>query len=286
MRYEIEYALACDRGKVRSINQDNFYCPHKQFLDAANNGLDTIESHQIYSDGNPSFAVFDGMGGEQYGEKAAYIAAETLNSLQNKLRDKNNHKNIQDFLTNSCGQMNRNITDYAMQKLAACAGTTAAMMIFGEKGVFACNIGDSRIYRYRYNSGKLKQISQDHVADAYQVYQNQKPPLTRFLGMPESEYITTEPHITREPCNNGDCYLICSDGLTDMLAEDEIEKIIAMNGDVKLCVETLLENALLKGGRDNITIILCRINIIKKRHIVSGMLYNLLRKGQKYGIYG
>ena len=272
MKYEICYAVACDTGKERTINQDNFCCPDQQYLNAINNGLDGVKSYKSCSTAYPSFAVFDGMGGEQYGEVAASIAAETFNELNhNKKSD-----GIKDFLITSCRKMNNNITTYAKQKLINCIGTTVAMIIFGKKEICACNIGDSRIYRY--NNESLTQISKDHTID---IYKGNKPSLTQFLGIPESEF-TIEPHIVWKPYNDGDYYLICSDGLTDMLGEEEIESIIIENSDVKVCVENLLENALSRGGRDNITIILCKI---KRRNILSGALCHLIQKGYKYGIY-
>ena len=265
MKSEIFYAVACNTGKVRNINQDNFYCPDQQYLNAINNGLDEVKSYKICSKDYPSFAVFDGMGGEQYGEIAASISAKTFNDLQGEKQS----SDIESFLIESCKQMNNNITAYAKQKLVNCVGTTAAIITFGKRDVFVCNIGDSRIYRY--DNKNLTQISKDHIVD---IYKDKKPPLTQFLGIPESEFII-EPHIKQEVYKNGSCYLICSDGLTDMLAEEEIESILSENNDVKVCVEILIESAILKGGRDNITIILCKI---KKRNILS----NITQRGQKY----
>ena len=248
MKYEIYYALACNTGKVRVINQDNFWCV-SEYLQEKNNGLDSLKSGKINSENYLAFVVFDGMGGEQYGEMAAYIAAETFDNIY---KDKK-VVDIKDFLIDSCKQMNDNITAYAKNKSAECVGTTSAMIMFGKKGIYACNIGDSRIYRY--DNKNLNQISKDHVMD---IFNDRKPPLTQFLGIPETEF-AIEPYIVQESYNNGDCYLICSDGLTDMLKEDEIKDIISENKNIKICVKILLEKALLNGGRDNITIILCKI---------------------------
>ena len=254
MKYEIYYALACNKGKVRSINQDNFWCSGK-YLKSENNGLEAVECGKINSEDYPGFAVFDGMGGERYGEIAAYIAADTFNNLYNNI---NTRINIKEFLINAYKKANNNITTYAKQKSVKYVGTTAAMVMFGEKDIYICNIGDSRIYRF-YNKN-IFQISKDHVVD---IYNDKKPALYQFLGIPENEY-QIKPHIVRESYKEDDFYLICTDGLTDMLSEDEIKNIILQTNDVKLCVEILLEKSLSRGGTDNITIILCEIKKQKR----------------------
>jgi len=251
MKYTINYALVCNRGKIRVINQDNFWCMGK-YLESENEGLDTGMNGEVSFEDNPVFAVFDGMGGEQYGEVAAYIAADSFNSLYNNAKTAGTAI-TGELITEICRQTNGVITSFAKQKYANCVGTTAAIAAFGEKEIFACNIGDSRIYRYA--NKKLTQVSKDHVID---IFRDRKPPLTQFLGIPETEFII-EPYISKKPYKNGVCYLICSDGLTDMVSENEIKKIIAANQDVKICADILLEKALANGGMDNITIILCRV---------------------------
>jgi protein phosphatase len=133
------------------------------------------------------------------------------------------------------------------------------MIIFGEKDIYTCNLGDSKIYRC--DNKNLTQISKDHVID---IFNDRKPPLSQFLGIPESEFII-EPYITHGAYNDGDLYLICSDGLTDMISENMIKNILAENKDVKICVDILLEKALANGGTDNITVILCKIKKKKNK---------------------
>jgi len=253
MKYDIHYSVVCNTGKVRTINQDNFWCSGK-YLEAKNNGLDSTESGLVSFESYPTFAVFDGMGGEQYGEIAAYIAADTFNNLYSNEKP----TDIKEFLIEACKKMNKSISDYSDQNLLENMGTTAAMLMCGEKEVYICNIGDSKIYHY--DNKKLIQISKDHVVD---IFNDRKPPLSQFLGIPEIEFII-EPYIAHGLYNDGDFYLICSDGLTDMLSEDEIKNILSINKDVKVCVDILLEDALSKGGTDNITIILCKIKKQKK----------------------
>jgi len=260
MKYEVYFAVACNTGKVRKTNQDNFYCSG-DYLESINDALDSIKSDKISTESNPAFAVFDGMGGEQDGEIAAHIAAKTFDKLCRSIGPKDTNN----FLLDSCKQINNNITDYAKQKYASCVGTTAAMLIFSKKEIYACNIGDSKIFCY--DDKTLTQISKDHVID---IFKDRKAPLTQYLGIPESEFIIG-PYIAQGLYKDGDYYLICSDGLTDMLSEDEIKNIISKNKDVKICVDILLEQALSKGGKDNITVILC--NIKKKQNIFFKRLF-------------
>ena len=72
MKYIIDYSICCNKGKLRRKNQDNFYCDG-MFLPADNNGLEGIKSGCVTSKDEAVLAVFDGMGGEQMGEYAAFI---------------------------------------------------------------------------------------------------------------------------------------------------------------------------------------------------------------------
>ena len=131
-------------------------------------------------------------------------------------------------------------------------GTTAAMLVFAEKEVVLCNIGDSKIFRLC--DGTLEQISKDHVAvSAFGV----KPPLSQNLGIPPNELVI-DPYLARGPYNDGDIYLICSDGLTDMVSVDEITEVL-VSKPIEEAITLLLDKALANGGKDNTTIILCKI---------------------------
>ena len=241
MEYEVYFAAACSTGKVRKINQDNFWCG-KKYLKAKNKGLKTNIYGKTSSKKWPAFAVFDGMGGEQDGEVAAYIAASAFDKLYAGSKEKTKH-----FLAESCKKINSRIIDYTRRQHLECVGTTAAMLMFGEDRIYLCSIGDSRIYRYKNND--LAQLSKDDT--------DNKKALTQFLGIPESGY-RIKPRKNQKYYNNGDLYLICSDGLTGMLSEEEIKNILSENADVKTCADVLKKSALEKGGMDNITIILCK----------------------------
>ena len=147
-------------------------------------------------------------------------------------------------------------------------GTTfVGMNISGQKMIFA-NIGDSRIYRLR--KGKLKQLSQDHsvvqrmvrigmLTEAEARKHPQRHQITQYLGIRQEEMMI-EPQIEENVrIENGDRYLLCSDGLTDMLSDEEIEKTMNACRIVKDTVEKLWNAAIKNGGADNITVILLEV---------------------------
>ena len=133
-------------------------------------------------------------------------------------------------------------------------GTTMALLSFSEKAIYACNLGDSRIYRHF--QGKLQQISTDHVIGGKMLG---KAPLTQYLGFQE-ENMTLEPSIVEIGYQAGSSYLLCSDGVTDMLSDDEIQSVLNGTGTAEEKVSELLEQALSKGGRDNVTMVLAQIS--------------------------
>ena len=132
-------------------------------------------------------------------------------------------------------------------------GTTLAMTLFTPESMFVCNLGDSRIY---FSDGEhFRQVSTDHVLGRNLLG---KAPLTQYLGVPEEQQIL-EPSIQEIEHKEGYRYLMCSDGVTDMLSDGEIADILAREIPLADIVELLLERALQKGGRDNVTIVLCEV---------------------------
>jgi len=246
--YNIEYSIQCHTGKVREKNQDNIWCDNV-YLESENNGLE--EGLSAVTAVKPSFAlcIFDGMGGEKQGEVAAYIAAKTFNeTYKNREIDA-----PQAFLTGSCLEMNSKICEYQKENFIRNMGTTAAILFCGKDGVYACNLGDSRIYNY--SSGRFIQLSRDHVHNGYN---SKKAPLTQNLGIPESEFVI-EPYIIKSEYKDKDRYLLCSDGLTDMVSDNDITEVLDKGLSVQETTETLMTMALENGGVDNITIIICEL---------------------------
>ena len=251
MAYQIEYAYTCHIGKIRNNNEDNFWCCGDS-LEAQNQGMSHIRSGYMRQSEYPLLAVFDGMGGESCGEMAAFLAAEVCGEHFKTAKD-GIRNDPEEFLNEICESMNQAICDYGRTNKINSMGTTAALLAFAEDAVYSCNLGDSRIYKS--DREKFYQISQDHVLGRSLFG---KAPLTQYLGM-EEENLQLEPSISRQEIKIGDRFLLCSDGITDMLSDGEIADILSRDIPVAKTVEILVDRALKKGGRDNITVVLCEI---------------------------
>lgn len=250
MDYKVLYSCVSHAGRCRRMNQDNFICDGR-YMDGVTADF-PIDG--CLENGRPAvLGVFDGMGGEERGEMAALLAAQEASGITWQNRPSED-------LRMYCRKANARICRFADQNGIQAMGTTAALLAFSQKGITLCNIGDSRIFRFT-DSG-LEQLSVDHVAAA--AY-GCKPPLSQNLGIPPTEMLI-DPYLADLPYEEGDVYLICSDGLTDMLSPDEITEILK-NADFDEAAGRLLEGALENGGRDNITAILCKIVPDKRRWI-------------------
>lgn len=244
MKYDVSYWCDSRIGRVRSVHQDNFVCDG-QLMAVGGYGLEAPLSGRRTVREACLFGVFDGMGGEECGEVASYIAARDAAMWR---ADANAMRGL-DAL---CQRANRDICAYADTHGVGAMGTTAAMLAFAKKEIVLCNIGDSRIFRFR--DGALTQLSIDHVSfAAYGV----KPPLSQNLGIPPTELVI-EPYRTALDCRAGDVYLLCSDGLTDMVDNEHIAGLLSSR-PLAEAGRALMDAAMDRGGRDNTTILLCRV---------------------------
>lgn len=244
------------------MNQDNFICAGK-YMESVQESGEFQVTGSISSSESGTLGIFDGMGGEECGEIASYIAAEEAAHMVLTERP------VQDLLA-FCKKANEKICRYAEKNKIHAMGTTAALLGFARNEIALCNIGDSKIFRFAQR--KLEQISVDHISTA--VY-GRKPCLSQNLGISPTEMII-DPYAAHGRYNSGDVFLICSDGLTDMLTQGEILKIL-IESEADRTAGRLLEMALARGGRDNITIILCRI----KREKLSDRIFRRKNRGSE-----
>lgn len=252
MKFTMEAACGCSKGKIRKNNEDNFFFDGK-FLDVTNDGMEAIETCQGALNKERYLAIFDGMGGEQYGEQASFSAAQAMARVKRSFGDFFISKT--QYLRRLTEDINNAVVAAAKELRADRMGATLAALAFSEKYAYSCNLGDSRVYRLR--AGEFTQLSQDHVS-MYPRRVGRKAPLTQYLGIDPGEMLL-EPYIIKEAVCSGDQYLLCSDGLTDMLTDSEISGILLNSADVRSCTEALIGAALDHGGYDNITVIVCRI---------------------------
>jgi len=256
MKYKIEASCGCHIGRIRSNNEDNFYF-NGRILQQDHISLRHPACQQFTTDTDVILAVFDGMGGEEHGEIASFVAANTMMDCHKALQ--RYIKSPRDFLKESCDEMNERICKKAKELNTTRMGSTVVSLFFSSDEIYSCNIGDSKAFRMR--DGELLQLSQDHI-DFLPLpgmeAPKRKPRLSQHLGIP-SEELRLVPYIAKGELKAGDLYLICSDGLTDMLSNVEICAILKESNNIKECVDKLIEKALSNGGKDNITLILCRI---------------------------
>ncbi len=248
--FSLEAACGCRIGKIRKNNEDNFLF-NGRCLDAENNGLDGVLEMKQTAEPGTWLAVFDGMGGENYGEDASYAAASALQKRRRQLAEL--LLPGERYLNKLALELNRAVLDRAEELRTDFMGTTMAALYFAGSHLFACNLGDSRIYRF--HESALTQVSLDHSEHQQG---RRKPPLTQHLGI-SPEVLQLEPCVKKFPLKREDRYLVCSDGLTDMLSDGEIEEILRETPESGRCVEKLLDAVYEKGAKDNATIIVCRI---------------------------
>lgn len=258
-------------GEIRRNNEDNYYIngQYKKEMDAL---TDACQNDSDY--GRYLCAVCDGMGGEAFGETAAFIAVKTLDKYLNTDFRKKSDEYIE--------KANKLICDEIEKNDGARIGTTLALLYIQNETAVAYNVGDSRIYLYRKN--KLRQLSEDHnqtqrlvrlgllkQSDARN--HKDKHKLTQHLGIFPEELII-EPYISQEiSIKQGDIFLLCSDGLTDMLTDEEIAEFLKQEKDIKKKGEDLIQAALQHGGKDNVTVVLVKAEEIKNNKSIWNRLF-------------
>jgi serine/threonine protein phosphatase PrpC len=231
-----DQAHRTDTGRQRNANEDSFFTR------------------------SPLFVLADGMGGAQAGEVASRTAVEAFDRQLPQAPP-------EQLLRETIEAANRAIHEQARSdpNLAGMGTTiTAAIVDADSEEVAIGHVGDSRAYRLR--GGKLEQMTRDHslveemrrkgqLTDAQAEDHPQRSIITRALG-PEPE---VEVDLQTVPAQAGDVFLICSDGLTTMLDDDQIARVLARASSLDAALRTLVDEANRAGGRDNITVVAFRL---------------------------
>ena len=243
-KFRIEYACLTTVGKVRRNNEDNYYASGKYRTDLYS-VEDELVTGALLSEDNDTLAVFDGMGGEACGEVAAMVAASHTELF---CRDRAEYE---EYLYELAEMLNTKVREECEERSLVLMGTTCAMIQFGKSDLYVLNAGDSRVYKL--SSHELRRVSEDHCARSYR-----GKALTKFLGLPGEGPLS--PYIAMGSYKAGDMFLLCTDGVTDMLSDEEIQAIIDQKAPLDMLVRELIDEALARGGVDNATALLCRIN--------------------------
>jgi protein phosphatase len=208
---------------------------------------------------SPLFVVADGMGGAQAGEVASRVAVETFSA---GLQDGGDP---QGSLTRQVREANARINGLSHQRAEhAGMGTTITAVYVGGQEVTVAHVGDSRAYCLR--EGELLRLTDDHSLVDELIKQGRLTPeeaeehpqrsvITRALG-PEPAVDVDVRSLRARP---GDVYLICSDGLTTMVGEEELSGLLVSHARLRDAGEALIAAANAAGGKDNITVVLLRL---------------------------
>lgn len=243
---------ATDPGKKRTNNEDSF----------------------LVNDGLRLYAVADGVGGSEAGEVASRIAVDSIaGSMPDLLGDKDRTPpmgsrsgDVPELAAFRYAVLlaNRNIIEEAEKNTARTGmGTTLTALLVARKRAFLAHIGDSRAYRLR--GGTLEQLTKDHSVVAEQVRsglitaaQARTSPyrhvITRVLGTDRE----AAPDLMEQAVKPGDVFLLCSDGLTEMVDDREINRILAGSAP-RDAARKLIDAANVQGGADNITAVVLKV---------------------------
>jgi len=231
----VEHVGKTDVGRQRSVNEDSLVLAP------------------------PFFAVADGMGGAKAGEVASAMAAETFEG------ESDSGEPAEAQLTRILREANRRIYDLAVSDDShrGMGTTVTAAKVTGNE-VSLGHVGDSRAYRLR--DGELEQLTRDHslvaelersgqITPEAAEHHPQRSIITRALGPEPDVQVDTYTLAGRD----GDLFLICSDGLTSMISDDELASILRASETLDGAADSLVRAANQSGGKDNITVVLFRL---------------------------
>ena len=235
------FAGLTDTGVLRSVNQDSYYIdPQGRF-----------------------FIVADGMGGHAGGEEASRIATKEIKTY---LEDRWESEDLSTTLIEKAlDRANQGIlADQEIHPERRDMGTTVVVVLLRKQETWCAHVGDSRLYLFR--EQQLQQVTTDHtwVAQALKAgdiaaEQARTHPwrhvLSQCLGRKERQ----EPDIQNLDLQPRDLLLLCSDGLTEEVSDEEISSYLAKSTDCEEIAQQLIEAAKTAGGADNITAILINL---------------------------
>lgn len=249
----ISAAIRSGKGCVRSGNEDCWYLNGTYPASVERMDEEAARAAECPADG-ALFAVCDGVGGAARGEVASWTAVSRMQVLQESLRTEDIGDTVRQWVS---------VTNQAVLDATQGGGSTLAMVYVRDGQALMGHIGDSRVYLLR--DGTLQRLTKDHS----------KVQMLMDTGLITQEEATVHPHrhvILRSlgmneddgPCvcdlsdplalAEGDRLMICSDGVTDMLPDDVLTGLLAMEGTADECAEAIYKAALEAGGADNTTV--------------------------------
>ncbi|NIP30446.1 MAG: Stp1/IreP family PP2C-type Ser/Thr phosphatase [Candidatus Dadabacteria bacterium] len=259
----ITYSLS-DIGKIRERNEDSFL-------------EKTITSQ--YEKKGVLLVVADGMGGHKAGD----VASKTLVSIFDNCSNQAEQTNYQSFLEDLILQANQKIIDLANSNLDYNGmGTTCTAMVIADDKSYIGHVGDSRAYLVRKN--EVKQLTKDHTV-AEQMHQMGMITKEQAINSPRRNMLLKAVGIHHdlevdilEPISilNEDIFILCSDGLIEYVDEDEIMSLATLYEPQKAC-EIMVSTANKRGGKDNITVQITKINNKTNNNKING-IFSYIKK--------
>lgn len=254
----IHAAVVCHKGCVRGNNEDNFFfngdfMPLQEMNEGAMIEHTFTDKHQLYG-------VFDGMGGGEWGERASAIAAQTIQTTYLAMKKGDIAKHLNDFAYRA----NARVVEDGRAHQVDTQGTTMAVLAISGAAAQVANVGDSRVYLLR--DSQLKQLSMDHsmvgelVREGHMTAEQARKSsnnnvITHYLGMPDDELPTQLVYQVTEEVKDGDRFMLCSDGLCDLMSNAALERKLRSFDQPLDCARQLVMDALEMGGKDNTTVI-------------------------------
>ena len=247
----LSFALRSDVGCVRPNNEDMILLNGEFYRDESFETSVRMDELTRWT-----AVVADGMGGHEGGEFASELAVQAFDDFVQSLPDEWTPEQVIEAAKEWASATPQMITAKGLEMPQYRGmGTTLTGLFSYEGKVFMINIGDSRLYRYR--ETVLKQISEDHSMRNL-VGQAESNLIYNSLGAGDSVFADVVDITAR--ILPDDRYLVCSDGLTDMLSEEQMDAILDTHANaLAQAVDTLVEEAKKAGGKDNISVILIHI---------------------------
>lgn len=244
---KLQYASLTDVGVRRSQNQDS----HAVLL--ANDDAHWRKQGHV-------FMVADGMGAHAVGELASELAASIIPLTYQKYAE----EGPEQALHKAFVEANTSIHERGRQNREFQGmGTTSSLLLIRPEGAWISHVGDSRVYRVR--NGQIEQLSFDHSL-LWELARRQKVKPDRLQGVPSNVIVRSmgpdsqvQPDIEGpHPLRAGDTFLLCSDGLSGLVTDYEIGVVASVLPPEEACA-VLIDLANLRGGPDNITVVIARV---------------------------
>lgn len=244
----IRITAVSDKGCIRENNEDMVLVGKKLLRDSQLQGALEVDEQGLHI-----LAVADGIGGQNAGEIASQMVLEQFQEKLSSVAPRLDETSFTSTIAGICRGIHRTLQAASAEDITRRGmGTTLIALLIYSGEFFMVNAGDSRLYRFR--NGNLMQLSEDH--SLRNISNNPDAPsnvIVNSFGGGDNFFVDVAP--ASKKVLLGDIFLLCSDGLSDMVSDEEIEEIMGQEG-----LETrLLDCAKANGGKDNISYVLAEI---------------------------